>query len=163
MVQSEASSSSSSQPDPLDLATATFTCQEPSCTADPLFGWEDIAQHYFRFDWNDFDHTGLYFRRAKYYLDSAPSPPKLGFSARESEIAGAVVRAAGLDDRVATVSDMDAKDLRFGCSVCPPQGDGGSSWTKVGYKWPEIVCSLPLDVFLFIPTVIWSLLDFTLW
>jgi hypothetical protein len=31
-----------------------------------------------------------------------------------SEIAGTIVRAAGLDDRVATPLDMDAKDLRFG-------------------------------------------------
>jgi hypothetical protein len=45
------------------------------------------------------------------------------FSADRREIAAAVVRAVGLDDTAATVSDMDAEDLRFGCSACPHSGE----------------------------------------
>ena len=62
------------------------------------------------------------------------------YFAHQSEIAAAVVRAVGLDDNVATVSDMDGKtkDIRFGCSFPPtkkklePAGWGagisGTNW-----------------------------------
>ena len=57
--------------------------------------------------------------------DSTPCgvwPPKIEFSVPGSEIAAAVVRAVGLNDKVAMVLDMDAKtkDIRFGCSFCSP-------------------------------------------
>ena len=136
--------SSSLQPDTLDLATAAFTCQEPPCSGPCLFGWDDIAQHRCRLDL-DLLASRPYWEQQ--YLDHSSDPPKIGFSSDKSEIAAAIVRAAGLDDRVATVSDMDAKDLRFGCSVCPPKmenGNGTPYWTKAGYKWREFVRLLHL-------------------
>jgi len=145
IVEGEASSFSSSlQPDPLDLATAAFTCREASCNFNRresyLFGWDDIAQHHCKSDLG-LVSSNMYwiYQRVEY----EPGPPKIDFSAQASEIAAAVVRAAGLDDKVATVSDMDAKakDIRFGCSVCPPLKRNATSWTKGGYKWREFVRS----------------------
>jgi len=142
IVQSEApsSSSSSSQIDALDLATAVFTCQE-RCSAPALFGWDDIAQHHCRLDldrFDRFDTSGL-LSCWEHRIDQAAGPPKIDFSVERSRIARAVVQAAGLDDRTATVLDMDAKDLRFGCSACRPERYAGYSLTKVGYKWRDWV------------------------
>ena len=142
LVEGEASSSLSSlQSDPLDLATAAFTCQEKSCNSyggeSYLFGWDDIAQHHCKSDLNSISRNmhWIYHR-----VECEPGPPKIDFSTQGSEFAAAVVRAAGLDDKVATALDMDAKakDIRFGCSVCPPQ-KRNKSWMKVGYKWREFV------------------------
>jgi hypothetical protein len=141
VIQSEAPSSSSSSPshpDALDLATAVFTCRE-RCSATALFGWDDIAQHHCRLDLDQFDTSpGGLFSYWQHRIDQASGPAKTDFSLERSKIARAVVQAAGLDDRVATVSDMDTKDLRFGCSACPQERYRGSS-TKVGYKWRDFV------------------------
>jgi len=145
-----AMSSDSLHPDVLDLATATFTCQGWSCSCAvlTLFGWDDIAQHHCALDLDSFANPPTW---PKYGTDPGhfPDPPKITFSAVRSRIAGIVVRAAGLDDRVATASDMDAKDLRFGCSVCPPWTANGTAapWIKAGYKWREFVRSLPLNLY----------------
>jgi hypothetical protein len=133
-----------SQSDVLDLATATFTCQESPCTGygkrvSYLFGWDDIAQHHCRIDpfiYNSFISQQF-----------TSDPPKSAFSPEGSTIAAAVVQAAGLDDRIATISDMDAKDLRFGCSSCLPSKKNGVSWTRAGYKWRDFVRFLPSDLF----------------
>jgi len=124
IVEGEPSSSLSSlQPDPLDLATAAFTCQEASCNSNRresyLFGWDDIAQHHCKSDVSSISNNMHWIYHC---LEYGPGPPKIDFSAQGSEIAAAVVQVVGLDDKVATVSDMDtkAKDVRFGCSVCPP-------------------------------------------
>jgi hypothetical protein len=140
VIHSEAlsSSSSSPQPDPLDLATAVFTCRE-RCSALAIFGHDDIAQHHCRLDFDKLENTGGLFSSWQHRIDGAPGPPKIDFSVERSRIAGAVVRAAGLDDRVATVSDMDEKDLRFGCSACHPGRYRGFSFTKVGYQWRDFV------------------------
>ena len=134
------SSSSSSQTDPLDLATAVFTCRE-RCSAPALFGWDDIAQHHCKLDLNKFDRfdTSGLLSCWEHRSDQALGPPKIDFSVERSRIARAVVQAAGLDDRVATISDMDTKDLRFGCSACRLERYGASSFTKVGYKWRDFV------------------------
>jgi len=132
--------SSSSHTDALNLATAAFSCQELPCNnygnkAPYLFGWDDIASHHCRLD--SFSGDPYW-----YHTEHARALPTIAFSTVGSKFAGAVVRAAGLDDRVATVSDMDAKDLRLGCSACPPQKKNGAlSWTKVGYKWRDFVSS----------------------
>ena len=139
--------SSSIQPTTLDLAAYTFTCQESICLRSYLFGWDDIAQHHCRMDLDSFD--SVTFGWEPHWIDQPPDPPKIVFSAHGSEIAGTIVRAAGLDDRVATALDMDAKDLRFGCSACPAERDRASSWTKVGYKWRDFVCFLPFLFFFF--------------
>lgn len=83
-------------------------------------------------------------------LAADSDPPNIGFSAEGSKIAAAVVRAAGLDERVATVVDMGAKtkDIRFGCSICPPARRGRVSWTKAGYKCREFVRLLLFQYFL---------------
>jgi len=99
------------------------------------FGWDDIAQHHCRLDLDSFGSVAW----QPHWIDQPPGPPKIAFSVRGSEIAGTIVRAAGFDDRVATALDMDAKDLRFGCSACPPERDGTSSWMKVKYKWRDFV------------------------
>jgi hypothetical protein len=140
VIHSEAlsSSSSSPQPDPLDLATAVFTCRE-HCSAPAIFGHDDIAQHHCRLDFDKLENIGGLFSFWQHRIDGAPGPPTIDFSVERSRIAGAVVRAAGLDDRVGTVSDMDEKDLRFECSACRPGRYGGSSFTKVGYKWRDFV------------------------
>ncbi|KIM35772.1 hypothetical protein M413DRAFT_449599 [Hebeloma cylindrosporum] len=125
------SSSNSSQPDDgaLELATALFTCMESPCTKrnvpqSYLFGWDDIAQHNCKSD--------------SYYI---LGPPKIAFSLQASNVAAAVVRAAGLDAGLATVADMDAKteDLRLGCSSCPPLMRDGVIWEKCGYTWRDFV------------------------
>jgi hypothetical protein len=153
IVQSEASSSSpsSSKPDALNLATAVFTCQE-RCSAPALFGWDDIAQHHCRLDLDKFDRfdTSGLLSFWEYRNDQAPGPPNIEFSVERSSIARAVVQAAGLDDRAATVSDMDAKDLRFGCSACRPERYGGSSFTMVGYKWRDFVRFLDFSFSFFV-------------
>lgn len=139
----------SSQPDALDLATAAFTCQGQSCRAPNLFGWDAIAQHHCRLDLDWF--IGQPYGHLQQCVDHSPDPPKISFSSDLSKIAAAVVQATGLDDRVATILDMDAKDLRFGCSVCSPRkerGKGSSSWVKAGYKWRDFVRFLPLLFFL---------------
>ena len=137
-----------SQPDALDLATAAFTCQGQSCRAPNLFGWDAIAQHHCRLDLDWF--IGQPYGHLQQCVDHSPDPPKISFSSDLSKIAAAVVQATGLDDRVATILDMDAKDLRFGCSVCSPRkerGKGSSSWVKAGYKWRDFVRFLPLLFF----------------
>ena len=150
IVQSQApssSSSSSSQPDALDLATAVFTCRE-GCSAPFLFGWDNIAQHHCKLDLDRFDTSGpLPLSYWEHRIDRAIGPPKIGFSVDRSKIAATIVRTAGLDDRLATVSDIDAKDLRFGCSACHLKRHGASSWTKVGYKWHDFVRFVPLNYF----------------
>jgi hypothetical protein len=138
----ESSSSSSSQPDALDLATAVFRCCE-DCRASALFGYDDIAQHHCRVD---LDTNGL-LSYWGYCIDQAFGPAKIKFSVERSRIAAAVVQAAGLDDKIATVSDMDAKDLRFGCSACRPERYEASSYTKVGYKWRDFVRFLKVFFF----------------
>ena len=142
----EASSSSTSLPlHTLDLATAVFACCEAYCNSGTcLFGWDDIAQHHCKLDLSShfsnpwIQHYGL-------------GPPKIEFSTPGSKIAATVVRAVGLDDKVATVLDMDAKtkDIRFGCSVCPPQKRNATCWMKSGYKWRELVRFRPF-LFLFL-------------
>jgi hypothetical protein len=96
-------------------------------------------------------------------VDYEPGPLKIAFNGHARLIAATVVRAAGLDDKVATVSDMDtkAKDMRFGCSVCPPLKRNATSWVKGGHKWREFVrsCLLPH----FSPTGMGFLLGFTLY
>jgi hypothetical protein len=75
-------------------------------------------------------------------VEDKPCPPKIEFNAPRSEIIAAIVRAVGLDDKVATISDMDTKtkDIRFGCSLCPPVKRNGT-WKMGGYKWREMVGS----------------------
>jgi hypothetical protein len=147
IVQGQApssSSSSSSQSDALDLATSVFTCRE-GCSAPFLFGWDNIAQHHCKFDLDRFD-TGGPLSYDSYWqdrIDRAIVSPRIDFDVDQSKIAATIVRAAGLDDRVATVSDMDAKDLRFGCSACHLKRHVDSSWTKIGYKWHDFVRFLP--------------------
>jgi hypothetical protein len=148
IVVGEASSSSNSLlPDILDLATAVFTCHGASCERNPrlpyLFGWEGIAQHHCSDFGSDASHYWF-----QHLLEDEPGPPMIEFSASGSEIAAAVVRASGLDDKVATISDMDVKtkDIRFGCSFCPPIY--GRNWMRGGYKWHELVHS-SFDYFIF--------------
>ena len=101
-----------------------------------LFGWDDIAQHHCKLDFNNYN---------RWFVPNltAPGPPKIEFNALGSGIAATVVRAVGLDDKLATVSDVDAKtkDIRFGCSLCPPQKKKVGNWSKSGYKWRELVRS----------------------
>ena len=144
IVEGEASSSSNSlPPDVLDLATAVFTCHELSCQftrrGSCLFGWDDIAQHHCKLDLGS--HSSNFW--VQHRMEYGPGPPKIKFNTSGSEIAAAVVRAVGLDDKVATISDMDVKtkDIRFGCSVCPPMKKNGSCWMMNGYKWRELVRS----------------------
>ena len=146
IVEGEALSSLNSlPPDVLDLATTVFTCRELSCKINSkrsyLFGWDDIAQHHCKPDLGP--QSNSYY--IQHQLNYEPELPKIEFSALGSEIAAVVVRAAGLDDKVATVSDMDAKtkDVRFGCSFCPPTKRNTISWMKGAYKWHELVRSCP--------------------
>ena len=141
-IVGEASSSSNSLPDPLDLATTVFKCHEGSCMKS-LFGWDDIAQHHCKLDINLQSNSRWNLNHTLQLVEEyQPGLPEMEFNALRSEVSAAVVRAAGLDDKVATVSDMDAKtkDIRFGCSICVPVKRNGI-WKKRGYKWRELVRS----------------------
>ena len=145
IVEGEASSSSnSSPPDALDLATAVFICREASCNfgrrESYLIGWDDIAQHHCKSDLDSLSNNPYWIQ---YRVEKESGPPKIDFSMQGSGIAATVIRAAGLDDKVATASDMDTKtkDIRFGCSVCAPLKINATSWMKSGYKWREFVRS----------------------
>ena len=144
ILDGEASSSSNSlPPEPLDLATAVFSCQEGSCKKSSLFGWDDIAQHHCKLDINLQSNSRWNLNHTLQLVEEyQPGLPEMEFNALRSEVSAAVVRAAGLDDKVATVSDMDAKtkDIRFGCSICVPVKRNGI-WKKRGYKWRELVRS----------------------
>jgi len=120
----EGEAASSAQPDALDLATAVFACKELSCGEPYLFGWDDIAQHHCKMD---LDHLNerLHYWELYNPFDRAHHRLRIVFDSLRSRMAAIVVRAAGLDDKVATVSDMDATDLRFGCSVCSSVWRGG--------------------------------------
>ena len=135
------SSSNSLPPNPLDLATAVFTCHEGSGKKSWLFGWDDIAQHHCNLDLDLHSNDPSWIPHCAKY---EPGLPKMEFSAPGSEITAAVVRAVGLNDNVATVSDMDAKtkDLRFRCDICPLVPVRRiRTWKKAGYKWRELVRS----------------------
>ena len=158
IADGEASSFSNSlPPNALDLATAVFKCRERSCRVSFLFGWDDIAQHHCNLDLHSNDPSWT-----PHHVKYKPGLPKLEFSAPGTEITAAVVRAVGLNDKVATVSDMDAKteDIRFGCSICPavPVRRNGTL-NKGGYKWRELVRSCLNIYFL---TLIQFLLGITL-
>ncbi|CAA7263078.1 unnamed protein product [Cyclocybe aegerita] len=129
-------------PNPLDLVTSAFVCLE-RCHASRyrsvfglyppsshLFGWNEVASHECRPD--------TYSDSPCMELD--PQALTIAVDDSGSMAAAAIVRAVGLDDKVATIADMDVKDLRFGCSVCPSTlKDGEIEWCKVGYKWREFV------------------------
>jgi hypothetical protein len=141
ITDGEASSSSNSlPPDALDLSTAVFRCHEASCRESYLFGWDDIAQHHCKPDLDLRSYSSWMPWIQTRHVEYKPGLPKMGFHALGSEIAAAVVRAAGLNDNVATASDMDAKtkDIRFGCFICPPAKINGT-WKMSGYKWREMV------------------------
>ncbi|KIM36512.1 hypothetical protein M413DRAFT_31565 [Hebeloma cylindrosporum] len=137
-----ASSSNSSHPDMLDLATAVFICKEARCVSygsldSYLFGWDDIAQHHCKPDINSVSIGLSWFPQRVEYVST---PQQISFTPQGSTVAAAVVRAAGLDERVATASDMDERDLRFACSACRPSQRGSpASWRESGYKWRDFV------------------------
>jgi len=90
-----ASSSNSSPPDALDLATAVFICKEVSwfdCIEPYLFGWDNIAQHHCKPDLDLVTSYGF-----QQHMEHTPALPKIYFSPQGSEIAAAVVRAIGLE------------------------------------------------------------------
>jgi hypothetical protein len=144
IVDGEASSSLNSlPPDALDLATAVFRCNEESCKKSCLFGWDDIAQHHCKRDLDLYSDRLWMQPRIQRHVEYKPRLQKMEFSVPRSKITAAVVRAAGLNDKVATASDMDAKtkDIRFGCSICSPVKRRNGPWEKGGYKWRDLVRS----------------------
>ena len=85
-----AMSSNSLQPDVLDLATATFTCQEQSCICAvlTLFGWDDITKHHCTLDLDWFSDLSSW---QQYGINYFPDLPKIAFSAVRSRIASIVI------------------------------------------------------------------------
>ena len=145
-IPTSANSPSCSPPEQLDLAIAVFTCNEMSCREPCLFGWDDIAQHHCKLDFELNNNRYWMIHRDDY----KPGSPKVGFNAPGSEITAAVVRAAGLNDKVATASDMDArtKNIRFKCSLCPPVKRNGT-WRASGYDWRRLVRFLLSEYYFF--------------
>ena len=147
ILEEKASSSSNFSPvDTLDLATAVFICKEAPCfsssSSEPyLFGWDDIAQHHCKPDLDSVSNANNPSYGIRQHVEYVYIPQKILFTAQGSKIAAAVVRAAGLDDRITKASDMDEKDLRFGCSACPLINRNIAAWTKAGYKWRDFVRS----------------------
>jgi hypothetical protein len=111
-------------PNVMDLAVATFTCENLmstrpwSCT---LFSWTDIKQH----------------------ICSKPMGDScLRFCRESSATAESLLRMQGLDPLLTTAAQMDALDKKFVCENCPPRVQREPDWTVVTYtvlSWRDCV------------------------
>ena len=95
-----------------------------------LFGWDNIAQHHCKLDFGLRSSNPDWIQNC---VDYELGPLNIAFNRHPRLIAATVVRAAGLDDKIAMVSGMDTKsrDMRFGCSVSPLLKRNTTSWVKV--------------------------------
>ncbi|KAF8878920.1 hypothetical protein BD779DRAFT_1170672 [Infundibulicybe gibba] len=116
-------SSSRTADHPLDLATSVFVCTGRNCTNRALISWEAIAAH---------NCYGIATR-----LHASYDSVTLGVSQLGASTASALVRLANLDPSSATITEMDALDLRFACFQCALT-PGCRSITI--YPWKSAVC-----------------------
>ncbi|KAF8878927.1 hypothetical protein BD779DRAFT_1789097 [Infundibulicybe gibba] len=120
---------------PLDLATAVFVCASQNCHDEfsfwlggnkiqpTLISWEAIAAH-------SCEPTGG-------LLSASYESTTVGFSQLGASTASSLVRLADLDPSLATITEMDALDLRFACLQCPPLIPGRR--LVGGYPWKSAV------------------------
>ncbi|KAF9479911.1 hypothetical protein BDN70DRAFT_878206 [Pholiota conissans] len=138
--------------DLVDLAIATFQC-EGKCrnytithSARLVIGWDTIATHYcedkdeglavvIRQPWDYSTHandSGL-----------ANDGTHFTFDVRASVVARELVRCAGLEEERALASEMDAKNLRYGCKICGVVKIsieyGPMRAFRVGFGWRDAV------------------------
>ncbi|KAF9479912.1 hypothetical protein BDN70DRAFT_993084 [Pholiota conissans] len=139
--------------DMLDLAIATFQCRSEcreyitTCSARLVIGWDAIAMHYcedegeglltivVRRPWDFSTHANE--------SGVANDGARFWFDLRASVVARELVRCAGLEEERALASEMDAKNLRFGCKTCGVKkvssAFGPTRAFRIGFGWRDAV------------------------
>ncbi len=113
---------------PVELATAVFRCTR-SHLFPYLFGWDDIASHHCP---SEREGLGwLYFSS-----DTSDSEP-LKYCPQLARVVEKVVHLAGIDPKIATAADLDARDLRFSCGSCAVVKESGQHYC-LGYDWRNL-------------------------
>jgi hypothetical protein len=118
---------------PVELATAVFLC--PHSHLFPfLFGWDDVASHHCLFE-----REGLDWSYSSFPSVTADSEP-LKYCPQVTRVVEKVVHLAGIDPKIATAADLDARDLRFSCGSCAIVKEGGQHY-RLGYNWRNLARS----------------------
>ncbi|KAF9479910.1 hypothetical protein BDN70DRAFT_878205 [Pholiota conissans] len=138
--------------DLVDLAIATFQC-EGKCrnytitrSARLVIGWDTIATHYCE---DENEGLAVVVRRPWDFSTHANESglandgARFTFDVRASVVARELVRCAGLEEERALASEMDAKNLRYGCKTCGVVKIsieyGLMTEFRVGYGWRDAV------------------------
>lgn len=140
--------------DLLDLATATFYCQREcwrhrgTHSARLAIGWNTIAAHHC--DYED-EGVGIVMRSEPYFHNTSVGEsnvetqrPRFVFNTKAAIVAQDLVRCAGLGEN-ALASEMDAKNLRFGCKLCGIK-QGSSMYYRVGFGWRDAVSNVRINI-----------------
>jgi len=123
---------------PVELATAVFQC--PHSDLFPfLFGWDDVASHHCLFE-----SEGLNWHYSLFPSVTADSE-LLKYCPQVTRVVEKVAHLAGIDPKIATAADLDARDLRFSCGSCAVVKEGGQHYC-LGYDWRNLVRSFFLYV-----------------
>ncbi|KAF9472519.1 hypothetical protein BDN70DRAFT_886930 [Pholiota conissans] len=138
--------------DLVDLAIATFQCKgqcrnyTTTRSARLVIGWDTISSHYcededeglaivVRRPWD----LGTHVNESGLANDGA----RFRFDMRASVVARELVRCAGLEEERALASEMDAKNLRFGCKTCGVEkvssAFGPTRAFRIGFGWRDAV------------------------
>ena len=118
---------------PVELATAVFLC--PHSHLFPfLFGWDDVTSHHCRFE-----REGLDWDYSPFPSVTADSDT-LKYCPQVTRVVEKVVHLAGIDPKIATAADLDARDLRFSCGSCAAVKEGGQHYC-LGYDWRNLARS----------------------
>jgi len=125
-------------PDPVELATAVFECNEISrhdISPYFLFGWEDISSHHCLPDKEEHQYIAIV------NVEPRRDPPRIVYSPPGAKVVQKLVELTGLDSITATVADMDQKDLIYFCDCCPsfPNTEGCPGQCQFGYDWRAMV------------------------
>jgi len=122
-------------PDPVELATAVFQCNEISRhDTSPyfLFGWEDISSHHCLPEKEE---------RTIENVEPKRDPPQIVFSPHGAKVVQKLVELTGLDYVTATMADMDQMHSTYFCDCCVPfpNADGNPGQCRFGYNWRAMV------------------------
>ena len=122
-------------PDPTELATAVFQCNEVSrhdISPYFLFGWEDISSHHCLPEKEE---------RTIENIEPKRDPPRVVHSANGAKVVQKLVELTGLDYLTATMADMDQMHSTYFCDCCAsfPNPDGNPGQCRFGYDWRAMV------------------------